>query len=392
MAVESLSRAVFYAAGRLVRVKWVPFTAGIAAGAAGILALLPMQLVFAHALALKGGPIMNDAWYDALIYVKNNTPEKSFVQSWWPPGYFITAIAERRVSSDGGTQHLPETYWIARFFTSQDEKEALSILKMLHVSGNDAMEYLISQGLPLEDAIGLMNDIFVLRSEELIRGKLEVRLNTDQIEHFLPLIRFKSEPEPAYIFVYSEMIEKSLAITLHARWNFVKAKEMAKTKAGKRESKDDYIKSMIEISEGILKYLPESKLKKRTDTLLAFENGLVVDLSGHQSAILGPDQKVQGQPMSLLYLEQGEIKEVYNSAMLVDVSALVFEREGQYFSVLADRRLLRSILFRLFYLEGASLQYFQPFYETINTEADTEIKIFQVRWDKFMDENKKEKV
>lgn len=48
---------------------------------------------------------VTENWSDALKYVKNNTPEDSVVQTWWPYGYWVNAIAERKTLIGGGSQN-----------------------------------------------------------------------------------------------------------------------------------------------------------------------------------------------------------------------------------------------------------------------------------------------
>ena len=42
-------------------------------------------------------PIYNDGWNKSMGMIKNNTEEDSIINTWWPPGHFIKAIANRRV-------------------------------------------------------------------------------------------------------------------------------------------------------------------------------------------------------------------------------------------------------------------------------------------------------
>ena len=50
-------------------------------------------------------PILTDNWYDALLWIKNNTEECSTIATYWDPGYFIRSIANRPVVFDGGSQN-----------------------------------------------------------------------------------------------------------------------------------------------------------------------------------------------------------------------------------------------------------------------------------------------
>ena len=53
------------------------------------------------------GTVLSDNWYNALTWMKNNTPECSVVATYWDPGHFITGIARRAVIFDGASQSNP---------------------------------------------------------------------------------------------------------------------------------------------------------------------------------------------------------------------------------------------------------------------------------------------
>src|SRR6185369_7839809 len=76
-----------------------------AVAAAMLIVFLPLPIVTAHIVSLSVKPIMDDAWYDTMQDLRQKTPANAVVNSWWPPGYFISALAHRRVIADGGTQH-----------------------------------------------------------------------------------------------------------------------------------------------------------------------------------------------------------------------------------------------------------------------------------------------
>ncbi len=61
----------------------------------------------AIAVATGQGTVLSDNWYNALTWMKNNTPECSVVATYWDPGHFITGIARRAVVFDGASQSTP---------------------------------------------------------------------------------------------------------------------------------------------------------------------------------------------------------------------------------------------------------------------------------------------
>lgn len=59
----------------------------------------------AFVVSSKSGPVLNENWWQALNWIKNNTEECTVVATYWDPGHFITGIANRPVVFDGATQN-----------------------------------------------------------------------------------------------------------------------------------------------------------------------------------------------------------------------------------------------------------------------------------------------
>ncbi|MBS3056036.1 MAG: hypothetical protein J4473_01230 [Candidatus Aenigmarchaeota archaeon] len=51
------------------------------------------------------GTVLSNNWYEALNWIKDNTPECTVIATYWDPGHFITGIADRPVVFDGATQN-----------------------------------------------------------------------------------------------------------------------------------------------------------------------------------------------------------------------------------------------------------------------------------------------
>jgi len=82
-------------------------------------------------------PSMNDAWYDSLIYIKENSSKDAIINSWWDFGHWFKAIGDRAVTFDGASQNSPMAHWIGRALLTSNEKEAVGILRMLDCGSNN---------------------------------------------------------------------------------------------------------------------------------------------------------------------------------------------------------------------------------------------------------------
>ena len=118
---------------------------------------------------------MNDAWYNTLTFIEENSDEDAVINSWWDYGHWFKAVAKRRVLFDGKTQNSPIAFWMARVLTTDDEKEAVGILRMLDISKNEAFDLLMSNGFSNPKAINTLQDVVKLsesEAREYLQGSL----------------------------------------------------------------------------------------------------------------------------------------------------------------------------------------------------------------------------
>ena len=358
-----------------------------------VLLFAPLLLISAHVVAMGIRPIMDDVWYQALKEVKAKTPENAIVDSWWPPGYFITGIAHRRVVVDGGTQHLHISYWMAKILMAENERESAGLLRMVNTSGEDAPDLLERWGMDVPDAVDLILKVTRLNRIEAFRI-LPSAWTPAQKEELLDKTHGRGDLPPSYLLIYNDLVEQNLAVTVVANWDFRKAKSLqAQKRKGhggsegmfERDSGKRYVEDLIQTSGKWLRYTPVAALSQRRGDFLSFTNGLRVNLATHEALIFLPEKKLQGAPSSLFYFEKGQLLEkVFRGEGGLDISALVFEDQGSFYSVLADARLIRSLLFRLYYLQGRGLSLFRPLVSRGTLKGGTVIRVFELDREKLL--------
>ena len=107
---------------------------------AAILVLLAVvsPLYADHLASSQAVGSTNDDMYNTLTWIKANTSQDTVLASWWDFGHLFTAVADRQVVFDGGSQNNMRAYWIGNALTSTDEAKSAGILRMLANSGEDA--------------------------------------------------------------------------------------------------------------------------------------------------------------------------------------------------------------------------------------------------------------
>lgn len=350
----------------------------------------PLLLLSAHVVALGIKPIMDDVWFEGLTALREQTPQNAIIDSWWPPGYFISAVAKRRVVLDGGSQRYPASYWMAKALIAADEAEAAGILRMLNTSGDDASDLLERWGVKVPDAVDLILKIVRLSRPDALQV-LPSFLTLAQKEELLDKTHGHHDLPPSYVLVYNDLVEQNLAMTVFANWDFRKAQALQGQKRKgprnfsgifQRDAAQRYIQDILQTSGKWLKYTPIASLARRDGNVLFFTNGLRVDTSTSDAKVFIPAKGIQGAPASLFFFEQGVLVEKKFEKDLLDVSALFFEDRGHLYAVLADADLIRSMLFRLYYLDGRGLSLFKPVLTQGTLRGGTFLRVFELERDK----------
>ncbi len=325
--------------------------------------------------------IFNETWEKALTKIKNETPPNAIVNSWWPPGHFIKAIAKRRVTFDGATINKPQAYWMANVFLTDNENEALGYLRMLNDSADEAVEYLQSLGFPLSVCVEKLKMIAPL-DQEHAQESLTGFLKPDQISHLLNLTH--SLPPPSYLLVYNELMEKNLILSFSDRWNFQKVEAINKNpemiqQIPKRKSKE-YVEFLWQIAGGPLRASETlSQLGTRGDVLL-FEQGVMVDLK-NMTCQINSQKFGKGSPQEIIFLNEHDV--VYQKLPDANLSydLVLLEDNNHYSCMLMDRRLSHSLLTKLYFFDGKGLTHFRPFCHEKDLTGRTRIDVFEIIWE-----------
>ncbi len=329
-------------------------------------------------------PIFNDTWKSVLEEIKRKTPPDTIVNTWWPPGHFITSIAERRVTFDGATINTPQAYWLANVFLSGSEREAAGLLRMLNNSANRATEYLTQKAdIPLSQAVRLLKHVTPKNTKQA-RAALAGELDEKQTDELLALTH--GNPPPSLLMVYNELMEKNLELSFVGRWNFeavekLNANPQALGKIPPRGSKD-YIRFLWDMVGGPLNYSRELAQLSREGHMYYFEEGLSVDMMD-KSCSIRSQEFGEGVPTSLFYLEEQSLQEIPQEKPTLQYSVVLIKKARSSHAVLMDTRLARSLLVRLYYFGGAGLEFFEPFLEDRDLTGRTVINVYRINWERF---------
>ncbi len=195
-----------------------------------VLLLLVHPFRTAQGTAMQEIPSMNDDWYGALSRIDAQAAPDAIINSWWDFGHWFKAIANRRVTFDGASQNTPQAHWIGRTLLTENENEAVGILRMLDCGGNAAFNALNRY---LDDEVTSIKIIYeiILMDKETARARLEEIISPDEAEIVLQYSH--CDPPENYFITSGDMVSKS-GVWAHfgswdmrraAMYNLVKGKE-----------------------------------------------------------------------------------------------------------------------------------------------------------------------
>jgi dolichyl-diphosphooligosaccharide--protein glycosyltransferase len=350
-------------------------------------------------------PYVDDTWYNTLGKIKRQTPRDAIVNAWWDYGDWIKAIARRRVIFDGQNQEVPQAYWMANAFTTTDEKEAVALLRMLDNGGNKAFE-IIDRTLKDPFASLVLLKRVLLSDAQQAGTVLSASLPPGDAAEVLRLVF--ATPGRAYCMVDTSMIQATRALSFVGNWDFTKVCLSQKVNARQQANKtiDYFVKLGIDKKE-LEKLYQEaalisgddfkewvshplefySKLLKgsQKEGIILFDTGIVYNPREKTVYIFSTKEGKYKIPKSLFVSEGDTLEEhAYDKNDLDEVSALIFKDGKDYYALLLDPALVKSMLVRLCFLQGAGLKHFKPFITGESPAEEGEprqyIRVFQIDW------------
>ena len=332
-------------------------------------------------------PIYNDTWGSTLSKIKEETPENSIVNTWWPPGHFIKAIAERRVTFDGATINFPQAYWMANVFLSPTEDQAAGILRMLNNSANRAADYLTSKDLPLSAAVKLLRGITQMsetKAKIFLTGFLKDPVMVQEL-----ISMTHSTPPPSYCLVYKELVDNNLQLPFVGNWNFKEIENINSSphllKKVPSRSSGEYIDFLWKLVGGSYKYSGVFPQINRSDNTVLFTNNLALNLNS-MSCEINSNKFGKGIPFSVIYADENDVYEKKFAEATLAYSVVLLKEGEKYSAILCDRKLAVSLLFRLYFFQGKGLKFFKPFINEKSLTGRTHIMVFEVDWEQYFKE------
>jgi len=364
------------------------------------------------------GPTIDDAFVDTLAGLQAKMGEDAILTSWWDYGHIFKYFTNRAVTFDGASQNTPQAYFVGRFFVTNNEKEALGILRMLNCGGNATISLLESEFEgDTRKAVELTNKL-VAASKKEGRALLEKQnLSSHTIERIL-FTTYCTPPE-SYVIVTKDMVGKAPAWGHIGLWNFTRAKMLQDIQSPTKDQREQNIlqlqnefalsseqsektytfletASSAELQEWLAPWVLYSKdivgckIADASGTMMECPNYLNENEPGTyelsftsegemlSAVVKGP----QGQylvPQSVIFMNRDQLfeytpktdkqKSPFSLALLQDSTSMS--------SFVLSPQLSLSMFTRLSYYNGAGLSYFKLF---TTSEGHNPMLVWKVHW------------
>jgi len=340
--------------------------------------------------ALKEVPSMDDAWWESLTYIKENSETDAIINSWWDFGHWFKAVADRAVTFDGASQNTPMAHWIGNVLLTDNEKESVGILRMLDCGSNIAFDKL---DLVINDSpksVDILYEIIVQDKETAIKTLSNYGLTEEQTQE---VIKYTHCKPPEDFFITSEdMVGKSGVWAHFGSWNFEKSEMYMRVKPTKKEkgvgilmkdynmteneaTKIYYEIQTTEADQWIAPWPSYSQTVRceKVDNNTIDCGGITIDFKNQNVNV---PKNLQNKPTEIIYLGESGLKGLkidekgqFAMAILPDSSAILMAPE-----------LSRSMFTILFFYKGVGLNHFDLVKEA-TTLTGHSIYVWKVDWE-----------
>ncbi|MBI4144492.1 FKBP-type peptidyl-prolyl cis-trans isomerase [Candidatus Woesearchaeota archaeon] len=354
-----------------------------------------------YGLSRNDVPIMNDAWYNTLVEIRESSMANAIITSWWDYGHHFKYVADRPVTFDGAWQNTPMAHWVGKLFLTEDEEESIGILRMLDCGGNQAFEK-VNEVINFTPAsIKIINSLTVSNKEEAARILKASLFNDSQIKEVLGFTH--CEPPEAFVIASNDMIGKGGVWAHFGSWNFERADLWVNVKKLPKDDAIAYMKERYNYSDDIARqrYAEVNSIASESDanswiapwpsfsggsSSCSFRNGSRVEcgngifLEGDKAFV--PTNQGPGLVKSVSYINrEGKVVSKEYPEGIIDAGIAILPKEdGNLQAILANIPVHKSIFVRLFFGQAHGLKYYK-FFKVEKELNGQPIYTYKVDWE-----------
>jgi hypothetical protein len=353
-------------------------------------------------------PLFNNTWQNMMVKIEKETPKDAVINAHWTSGDFVMTIAKRATIQCGQYNSTPVTYWVARALLTENEKEAVAILKMLDSGSNHAFEE-ISKLLNGDKflAMGLINQLLLVNEGQ---GRILLAQYTSDPNITEKILKLMYEPLHAGYFLVDDYLISALPTILSplANWDFKRVDLWEKFhKAQKDEftayaqNKFGYTKESSRELWRILKFTNDKNLFSwfshdaayktyteyteksfdgKDEGAVVFDNGLIF-LKQEGKVVFRDDWFGNWiMPEEIIFVNQKEASQIHNKEGDNGYACIILKTGNTYGAVLLSKELAHSMLAKLYFMKGSGLKYFKLAEQEENKKRNAHLYLYKINW------------
>ncbi|MEM3154012.1 MAG: STT3 domain-containing protein [Candidatus Woesearchaeota archaeon] len=342
-------------------------------------------------------PIMNDAWWNVLTKIRDNSQPNAIVNSWWDFGHHFKYVADRAVTSDGAVQNSPQAHWVGRVLQTSDEKEAVAILRMLDCGANSAYDFALNSTQDPVVSFKLVKQIIMEDRDAAAQTAKTAGVSEEILKYT------HCEPPENFFIVSADMIGKAGVWSHFGLWTFDKAEVWQKWKnlpeseavpqmARRFNWTEDEAKRIyneanaLASEEAANAWISPWPGYVATDTSPCSVSGdtakcgnIAVNLTSKRSEVRLP-QGVAPAGKLVIYNRQGDKQVVEQAGGNPGLMVVMWPTGGGVSAIAASVELADSMFTRMYFMKGLGLRHFRPFAEDYQLIGGN-IYVYKVDWE-----------
>ena len=185
-----------------------------------VIALITPSICGAYQTSDTVVPGTNDAMWNSMKWINENTPEDTVITSWWDFGYLFEIAADRQVTFDGGSQSGDRAFWLGQAMTTDNLELSAGIFRMLDSTGTLAQEALINYTNSSGKATDILIDILPQTASDAQKTLTsKYHLTEDQAKYVVNFTH-PDKVRPVIFVASSDMLSKAGWWTYFGAWDF----------------------------------------------------------------------------------------------------------------------------------------------------------------------------
>ncbi len=312
----------------------------------------------------------NDDMYNTLTWIKANTPTNTVLASWWDFGHLFTAVGDRQVIFDGGSQNSATAYWIGDALTTSNQDLSAGILRMLANSGGDVSNTLDLYTNDTGKSVEIINNILPMdrtQANSALTG--QYGLTQQQANSVLDKTH-PTQVKPVNLILSSDMLQKASWWSYFGSWNF-KSDNSTHYSYYPAQSTAEKINGqsfILGTDNGVVGttlsgngtngsnmtygYIDSSKLNK------TLNQSTTADKQDMQKQLQDGTGSLVLEPHKLLVVQNNQLTErIVNNNSNMSIMAIQ-QSDGSYFTILFDSHLEDSMFTKLYLESGMNVTRF----------------------------------